>query len=349
MTNLRVVVDISHQYGWDPISHLAHLVAHYFDAPLIHQFDAKPLAHINSFLAAAYLWKRKRNPEGENLLFITARPSGVLKLVTVPGYKNRFNKIAVWVVDSFWTDKILPKWINSGVDKFFITTDEINVYEEKTGVPSEYLPWGSDVLQTLGFQPNRNIDLLRLGRQPLSWQSDQISFEACAKVGMKFSGSPPPGEKISVHDRYLNLRVEYLKRAKFILAFSNLSSGSTYTHPSKEYFTARWTDSLACGAILAGIPPKTDTLYSSLWPGALLELQSHEFDDNIRDIRSALDCWSDHQSHVNIYMSLKRLDWRHRFVRLAVFFGMNSETLNRDLEKIESYTLSEITSTRVPV
>ena len=39
-------------------------------------------------------------------------------------------------------------------------------------------------------------------------------------------------------------------------AFSNAVSPAPYTHPSREYLTGRWTDSLASGATTAGITPR---------------------------------------------------------------------------------------------
>jgi hypothetical protein len=48
-----------------------------------------------------------------------------------------------------------------------------------------------------------------------------------------------------------------LARAKFVLAFSNRVHQAGYTHPEREYLTARWVDSLAHGAVIAGIAPQS--------------------------------------------------------------------------------------------
>ena len=56
--------------------------------------------------------------------------------------------------------------------------------------------------------------------------------------------------------------MESLGQAKFALAFSNAVSGADYTHPTREYVTARWTDPVnrkkmsAVGASGAGAPDR---------------------------------------------------------------------------------------------
>ena len=46
-----------------------------------------------------------------------------------------------------------------------------------------------------------------------------------------------------------------LSKTKFALAFSNRANPTMQTHPEREYITGRWTDSLASGSTVAGIPP----------------------------------------------------------------------------------------------
>ena len=63
-----------------------------------------------------------------------------------------------------------------------------------------------------------------------------------------------------------------LSKTKFTLAFSNRVSPNPQTHPTREYITGRWTDSLAAGATVAGIPPRSESVQSLLWPEALLDI-----------------------------------------------------------------------------
>ena len=66
--------------------------------------------------------------------------------------------------------------------------------------------------------------------------------------------------------------MERLSRAKFTLSFSNAVSPASYTHPTREYLTGRWTDALASGAVVAGIAPACAATAELLWPAATLEL-----------------------------------------------------------------------------
>ena len=55
--------------------------------------------------------------------------------------------------------------------------------------------------------------------------------------------------------------MKILSKTKFALAFSNRVSPEGHTHPEWEYITGRWTDVLASGVSVAGIPPVM-SLYS---------------------------------------------------------------------------------------
>ena len=102
----------------------------------------------------------------------------------------------------------------------------------------------------------RPVDLLRVGRQPDAWDDDQRSDAACRLAGLRFAGRPPffPENFKDSSAGHRDLCARYA-RAKFVLAHSNIVAPASYTHPSKEYISARWTDALAAGSVVAGIPP----------------------------------------------------------------------------------------------
>jgi hypothetical protein len=76
--------------------------------------------------------------------------------------------------------------------------------------------------------------------------------------------------------------MEYYRRARFVVAFSNLAAPAKYTHPTKAYFTGRWTDALANGAVVAGIHPVEDAgVGDLLWDGALLSFDRIDLAENI--------------------------------------------------------------------
>src|SRR4051795_9364264 len=83
-----------------------------------------------------------------------------------------------------------------------------------------------------------------------------------------------------------------LAEVKFTLAFSNSVSPASYTHPTRQYLTGRWTDSLASGAVVAGILPDCDATDELLWPGATLDLGTTDRGLGIERLAAAVDSWT---------------------------------------------------------
>jgi hypothetical protein len=48
--------------------------------------------------------------------------------------------------------------------------------------------------------------------------------------------------------------IRILSKTKFALAISNRANPTMQTHPEREYIAGRWTDALASGATVVGIP-----------------------------------------------------------------------------------------------
>jgi len=128
---------------------------------------------------------------------------------------------------------------------------------------------------------------------------------------------------------------QYLQPAKFVLAHTNLVDDSEYTHPTKEYLTARWTDSLACGCSIIGVPPESDYAFQNLlWQGATINLEYTECQSNLDIIKKSVQSWTVEQAIKNYHMSLVNLDWRWRFKEIADYFEINSKKLDAQLKEI---------------
>jgi hypothetical protein len=123
-----------------------------------------------------------------------------------------------------------------------------------------------------------------------------------------------------------------LSQAKFTLAFSNAVSPASYTHPTREYLTGRWTDSLASGAVVAGIAPKSEAAANLLWKGATLELRTTDRVPGIEQIKTAVRSWNPQVAQENYRRALERLDWRWRFQELAAALDVESEPLGAELD-----------------
>ena len=161
-----------------------------------------------------------------------------------------------WVFDSFWTNDV-PRFVRFAniFDRIFVTElEDLKRWRKIVQTPVGWLPWGADALGLGSCNSERYLDVLRFGRQPPDWEDDAASKHACERWGLRFQGRPPYFEDASESEFSL---MKILSRAKFTLSFSNSVSPSVQTHPHRQYLTARWTDALAAGAIVAGIPPRS--------------------------------------------------------------------------------------------
>jgi hypothetical protein len=206
-------------------------------------------------------------------------------------------------------------------------------YEGLLGNRALWLGWGSDVLGLGSAAIDRPIDVLRVGRQPAAWDDDAFSTAACASRGLTFQGRPPFYESPEAQQRAL--MQEHYGRAKFVLAHSNVAAPASYTHATKEYITARWTDALAAGATVAGMPPLSDKALID-WPGALLPFDRIDFAHNLDAIEAAVSQWTPSRPLRNHLNALKRLDWRWRFARLAEVLGLDPTPLRAALQHLHA-------------
>jgi hypothetical protein len=175
--------------------------------------------------------------------------------------------------------------------------------------------------------------LLRFGRQPAEWDNDELSEVKCRLLGLSFHGRPESFTDPEENQRAL---MSLLGDTKLALAFSNRVSPSVQTHPSREYITGRWTDALAAGATVAGIPSRSESISTLLWPEALLPLETVDQDEGLAVIASAVRGWEPARARLNHLRSLERLDWRWRFSRLAEVLEVRSERLDNELRLLRA-------------
>jgi hypothetical protein len=285
------------------------------------------MGRVRQLLAA--LTGRGRHGPDRGLL-VSPSPRDLLGLLQADGWRSRYSTFGAWVFDSFWVDTI-PWYVKRRgfFDHLFVTEPEdLGAWRRLLSCPVDLLPWGSDVLRFGSASGARDIDLLRLGRQPPDWDDDTKSEAACAERGICFRGRPEGKRDATENEQWL---MSLFARTKFTLSFSNVVSPSIQTHPRREYITARWTDALGGGAVVAGVPPRTPIVHDLLWPGALLDLESTEARAGLDRLEAALRAWTPDVAVRNHRMALERLDWRWRFERIAKALGISPAPLNREL------------------
>jgi hypothetical protein len=331
--NFLILSTIPMTRGWTPINHMLNLSATYFNCRVVH-LDDKRLGLLDKL--NAYFKARRRVRGKPDALVVVQTAAQLNQLFNVKGWRSSFNFVAAWIIDSFYTEH-LPRFpLRNILDKLFITSGaDLREYQEKSSVDTSVLLWGSDVLGFGGGAAVRDIDMLRVGRQPSEWEDDEDNKRCLETSGLKYCGRPPDFGVDSNAQKIL--MQEYMQKSKLALAYSNLVDGSHYTHPKKEYITARWLDAIACGCQVAGIPPRSDYAFDKLlWPQALIELAEPSRDGMLEQIRSAVADWRPAIAEQNYKTALEKIDWRWRFSEIAHAFEISSFSLDFDLEKIKT-------------
>jgi hypothetical protein len=316
--------------GYLCVFHMARLAAELLKGELI-VFKPRPPALTDKF--SGILLPRKRSRTA--CLLICTSPADLSSMLLVQNWRKKYGRIVAWVFDSFWTNWI-PPWVRAShiFDHVFVTErEDLNTWRQMVRAPVDWLPWGSDALNLGSSNPTRQFDLVRFGRQPEEWRDDLINAEACRSFGIKFHGRPPSFSDATDNERGL---MEMLSNTKFALAFSNRVSPEGHTHPEREYITGRWTDALASGATVAGIPPRSESVQSLLWPEALLDLGTLNQTDGLKVIASAAREWTPERARINYANSLEVLDWRWRIKTLAEALDIRSSMLDAELARLQN-------------
>lgn len=315
--------------GWATVELQAALMARLFEAQLVRLDASQGYSKVR--LTPGLLPRRRRSGFA---LVIAPAPGHLNAVLSTHALRRAHEFVAGWVIDSFWTDRIPRVARHRGsFDHLFVTDAElVDVWPAATGTSTSWLPFGSDVLDEGFGGPDRPVDVQRLGRMPGTWDDDTEVAGAAARAGLQYAGRTPFDADPIANQRGL---LGAAQRAKFTLAFSNTAAPAEYTHPVHEYLTGRWTDSLACGCVVAGVSPRCEATRELLWPGALLELDSLDLADGLAAIRAACDEWTPEVARRNHAWALRRLDWRLRARSIAEVTGVSTPTLVEELRRLD--------------
>lgn len=286
--------------------------------------------------ALAILRGRAKDCSGsEECLLICPGPPDLQLILNIDNWRRRFRFLSAWIIDSFWVDHVtMYSRLACPFDQLFVTTiEDVDSWKAITGVPTAWLPWGTDALRLGCGATEREWDVTRVGRQPPEWDDDDGNAVAARLHAIKYRGRPN-GDGLSDLQNQ-ELMMDVYARSKYLLAFSNGAHFQHYTHPTREYLTGRWVDALACGAVVAGVAPRGPSADQLLWRGATLELGTIRREEGLRVLADALQAWKPESAAANHLMALRQLDWRWRLQALAAAHRLNSAPLSSDIARLE--------------
>lgn len=281
--------------------------------------------------------------KSERLLLLAKRPDDLYSLASNIKIMNQYRQINAWICDSFFPDLLPPRLISRKFTHIWRMSDQdCAAYRHKLGRPTGYLGFGSDVLGAPDFRDispdlrntQRDIDLLRVGRQPEEWQDDDATKRACEQANIRFQGRPPFPENKS--DQQAELR-QFFLRSKLSVSHSNLVSPHGGTHSTTEYITARWTDAVANGCAVAGVQPNSDPAMTEiLWPEAVLDFPDTSLCGNLGRVSEYLTDWTAERSVALHLKALQRLDWRWRLQEMAAEIGLDAPKLTSEVARLSA-------------
>ena len=333
MTRVTVLSALPHGRGWSPGQHLVDMLVYLLQGE---RFDVHRKIRHPRLARLRPRWPSARGSE-EDHVAICLVPDATLVPHSVAALRRvgPVDRAALVIFDSYWTDPVTRH--RRAIDRHFdvvtyMLAQDQAFYEKLFGKRCRWFPRGTDALSGGTADPDRPIDLLRVGRQPPDWEDDSETEAACDALGLRFQGRPeiegPPRQQVP------KLMSGFYGKSKFSVAFSDTAAPSGNRRPGQKHLTSRWTDALASGCTVAGRPPTTD-LARIDWPEAFLELPSTNRDETIGLIAEAVADWTPDLARRNHLGALRNLDWRWTIRDLAEALSVRSPILTSELSQLE--------------
>lgn len=306
---------------------LASLAGRLLDAPVQFIHPSKPYTRLQKALS---LTPRRTSTHAPALLLIAAQPGDLLTIARPDVIAGRFSTVGAWIFDSFWSD-LIPRFarVRHNIDHVWVTDAElVDEYARAMGTSTAWLPWGTDALALAGApQPPRTVDVLRLGRQPAVWDDDASNEAALRVLGLSYAGRFPLLDDGRTNQQAVMSR---LRRAKVVLASGSLASPSAYSHPSRDYISARFTDSAAAGTLIAGSRPRCAAA-DLIADEAFIDISVSSREEAMPAIAEAVRADTTERRRRVQAAALDRLDWRHRVQTIGHDLGLTTDTLDAEL------------------
>lgn len=299
-------------FGWGPVTALARLAAHVGGGSHTQTPVSARVSKPNQVVGALLGIPRRFTARGRSLLVICPVPGAIGDLAAAWRLRLNYDHVSVWVIDSFWTERIPAILRFPGlVDQVYVTTaEDAHAWTGRSTVPIGVLPWGADVLAATLEAEDKHIDVVRVGRQPAAWDKDEETGQVAAAKGLSFVPRPPFGDSESTAHGAV---MAAYRSSRVVLASGNSVAAAEYTHPTRDYVTGRWTDALAHGCLVAGTPPSCPEEQTLLFDPALIRVPPKDLEGGMEIIKGRLE---DNQTRRLIIATRRfaatHLDWRLR-------------------------------------
>ncbi|WP_157085852.1 glycosyltransferase family 1 protein [Devriesea agamarum] len=325
---LDIVVEGVSTGGWGPVGMMAQLAASTLPARLIRLDHMSPIAAADKLR----LFLPPRRSGTRHLLVIAPNPEALNLILRDHSVRRRYASINGWVIDSFWSDRIPRIARTRGwYDHLYVMDDgDVADWMHNAAGTIGVLPWGADTLSVADVATSfpRPVDLLRVGRQPESWDHDAEITALAHKFGVAYAGRPGFGR---TEEESMTLLHRALGSARAVLAFTNLLSPASYTHPTKDYLTGRWTDALAHGCVVVGAVPSASAARQLVPEWASIRIPHDDPAAGVQLVAEASHSWTPHLAKRIHRHARHQLDWRHRFAVIARDLDIQAPKLEREL------------------
>lgn len=327
---IDVVYTKGDSIGWSSVTYFSEMLSRLAGGELT------TLPHTVTNFDRVFGLRGRRAGRSDTLIAILHNPFDIDKLRASITFRKRYKAVAIWIIDSFNLQWVPRAASLRDIDLIIVMRpNDVDAYERVAPGRVLLSAWGSDVLRLGSGSHDRPIDVLRLGRQPDQWNDDDVTEKVCKEYGLTFSGRLPLAASPTENHR---LVVHAVTQTRFVIAHSNVAAPALYTHPSEEYITSRWVDSIAAGACVAGVQPRSDkTMERLLWPGAVLDFDRIDLRHNLAALSDARASWRPEDARLNYSNSLARLDWRWRIAEVLERLGETlPSALLAELSEIEA-------------
>lgn len=332
MNSIDIIVSVPADGGWAPVWQMAKLLHTYTDGNFVVIDPAFSQKNTTKFLG---LFPRIKRSNDKSCIVIVSDPGISNSILKIPEIFYKYKNIYLWVIDSFWSDRI-PRIVKKGklFDRCFVMDEEdLLDWSKQVSTPLGVMPWGVDVL---GIDPasllSKENDVVRAGRQPDAWSNNDINVKYFSEISLSYVGNPKSSGGKYNSEKTLE---KVLESSKFFLAFNNLVSPANYTHPIKTYLTSRWVKGISYGALMLGAVPVSATAKKLIPDWGHVEISPTAQDDARATILRAYKEW-DSSIPIKLHAhACRNLDWRYRFAQIFSDIGFKSEALEHDLKLLK--------------
>lgn len=291
------------------------------------------------FRVSPMLLGRQPAPGG-TLLVGAPTPMHLAGLASIKNWRAGYRKVAAFIIDSYQARNYnLPPCVAELDHLFTPILEDVELLEQKTGVPTSLLPFGADALVqgTDRDASGRQIDVIGFGRQPEVYDKPlRAAFNRPGSGRFYLHSTLDSPTPISRTDER-TVFWKTLRRANLSLAFCTLSYYQRKIPVS--IITPRWFESLNAGCIVIGKRPQTPLADRLLgWEDATIDLPDEGGDiagfvEGLLGQTDRLDA----ARRRSRQQFLKRHDIRYRIAQvLDTLEHSHSDTLTQELAQLRA-------------